>query len=1148
MFNKITDRQNEEERQERRLGRHFSVFFVVLIKRVLSVMVLAVILTCIVVWGSAAVFETAKEEKIQLVLTEDGYYEIGTAKEYMEFWRIVQREDVYARGRLMKDITFNDPDDYMEWKEEEPANKSPEVEIFYGTFDGNGHTIYGLYSDTGYGLVERNRGQILNLSIKNSMICSEDSEAAGGICKENYRLIKNCRFSGELCIGGDKASLISTEDICGKNNGEIVNFYSDVENSKDLYDLLVKEKGIGNWFKGVAEKKQPPGPGFKLEDPFPGTLDRIAQREEEEQRIVREALKQEEISMLIREVVLAKGEDWKSLEMETEVLEDRVSLQLSDGAETVAINIFFAQAEQKQENLIPGDGSRWEEFKALWQQCGAILHEEGIDDYERYSWHMTDVQRGRETLGKFILYQTAEEKQGFFRQNGGVLYQIETRGGSEDGDQDKGYLFDIQEMKTQIKGLSVTNKKNREQHEWRKPNSGLYETMLWKLWDGRMPARYVGWDSDAIRDAVYKVISTEEGMPAWEEMEEIEYLSVSLEEKEQIETLLDLEKLPHLKELQLNGNDQTQINFDLTKGMIPELEELSIRGVELENLAFLEDFPQLKNLYVIDCGLGDISGIECQKELRDISFFQNTISDISPLESCKKVEVLSLAFNEIKDISALASMTELSEAGIYGNKISDISPLQHLTKLRRINLNANRITDLSPLRDLTELTGLGASYNQISDISPLEGQTKLDNLALDYNEIQDIRVLGNMLMLRYLGLYHNQIKDFTPVAGHTQLLFCSVGENPGQDHIGDLVFLPRLVIGSGFSGEEEMQQEVQEILDRFYPDEGLIPEDMVRGDLNGDGIADLAITGLEEEAYGEYEDERKVYLFLRQTDGSLRPLTPVDTLEPHSGGVYGDPYEGILITDGKLMVKVYGGSNWRWGYTNIYQYENGEMKEKWEMSIEENVFCPGYAFCITNAEDGSYRQYVIAGEWEGESRQLLIAQGGEGLSPVKNFPQEREFAQKYAEYQERTGITFPEFNRGIGRPSISTGYYDYQLHDQLYNTQRLPEKVLMEAAEKYLTEYQELPLPYYTSEEILENYKTLTGIELPEILFIGKDKSNPEEIEILAYEGCQQNEDGSFEHKLSLWQIRYSDDEEIKTWECKENIYYDERDEIFSVG
>lgn len=65
--------------------------------------------------------------------------------------------------------------------------------------------------------------------------------------------------------------------------------------------------------------------------------------------------------------------------------------------------------------------------------------------------------------------------------------------------------------------------------------------------------------------------------------------------------------------------------------------------------------------------------------------------------------------------------------------------------------------------------------------------------------------------------------------GLTQLLSLSVGENLGQDHSGDLVFVPELGIGSGFSKDNQMKQEAQEILDRFYPEEVLTAEDMVRG-------------------------------------------------------------------------------------------------------------------------------------------------------------------------------------------------------------------------------------------------------------------------------------------------------------------------------
>ena len=825
-----------------------------------------------------------------------------------------------------------------------------------------------------------------------------------------------------------------------------------------------------------------------------------------------EALEQEEISMLIREMVLVKGEDWKSLQLETEVLEDRVSLQLSDETEMVVINIFFTQEEQGTEERLV-DGSEWDEFEAMWQRCGEILNKEGTEDYERFSWHMTDAaQRERETLGKFILYQTAEEKQGFFRQNGEMLYQVETWGRSEDGNQDEDSPFDIYEVKAQIKKLSVTEEEGKEQEEWEEPESGLYEIMLWKLWDDRMPAWGVGWNSTAMREAAYGSFYTQREVPAWEEIGKMEYLSVSVGENDRIETFSDLEKIPHLKKLRLYKANQNQINFDLTKEMIPELEELAISDMELEDLSFLEYFPQLKILSVRDCGLEDISGIEYQRELREITFFGNVIGNFDPLKNCKKVESLTLAYSEIKDISFMTFLPEL----------------------REVDFHSNQVADLSPLRSMTEITSLDASYNQISDISPLEGMTKLDSLDLDYNEIWDIHAIRKLPMLRYLRLYHNQIQDFSPALELTQLWSLSIGENPGQSHIGNLVFLPRLVIGSGFCENDEIQQEAQEMLDRFYPDEELTAEDMVKGDLNGDGIVDLAITGLDETVNSEADDGRKIYPFLGQADGSLRTLLPVGVRGPNSGGTHGDPYGGILITDGRLVVKDSGGSNWYWESTNIYQYKKGEMKETWQLGISGFAFC-GYDFYITNVEDGSYRRYVIAMDGEEESRPLLFAQGGKTLSSV-----EKNFADKYAEYQDRTGRVLPEFDGRAGRPGTDTGWYDYQIHDQLYDTERLPGEVLLEAAEKYLSEYQELPVPYYTSEEIMENYITLTGVELPEFFLIGQDTAGSG-TKILAYRSCQQQEDGSYEHELSQWEISEGE------WLFEHRVYYNEREGMFTV-
>lgn len=55
-----------------------------------------------------------------------------------------------------------------------------------------------------------------------------------------------------------------------------------------------------------------------------------------------------------------------------------------------------------------------------------------------------------------------------------------------------------------------------------------------------------------------------------------------------------------------------------------------------------------------------------------------------------------------------------------------------------------------------------------------------------------------------------------------------------------------------------------------------------------------------------------------------------------------------------------------------------------------------------------------------------------------------------------------------------------------------------------------------------------------------------EEIKVLAYEGCQQLEDGSFEHELSLYQIYRAENPEMRNFETF--IYYEEKDEVFRVG
>ncbi|MDE7250717.1 MAG: hypothetical protein K2N82_12740, partial [Lachnospiraceae bacterium] len=155
--------------------------------------------------------------------------------------------------------------------------------------------------------------------------------------------------------------------------------------------------------------------------------------------------------------------------------------------------------------------------------------------------------------------------------------------------------------------------------------SEMYEVMLRELWDGKTPSVGISWKSEEIRKAslaeleeirvkqeveaeqtedLERAVDSEQGnrkkevwetIPSREELYALETLSIY--GVEQINSLEDLTKMPHLKRISING-EFSYVNFDLKKGMVPELETLWIRSVQLENLDFLERFPQLKSLTV----------------------------------------------------------------------------------------------------------------------------------------------------------------------------------------------------------------------------------------------------------------------------------------------------------------------------------------------------------------------------------------------------------------------------------------------------------------------------------------------------------------------------------------------------------------------
>ncbi|MCM1127296.1 MAG: hypothetical protein NC429_12590 [Lachnospiraceae bacterium] len=1081
----------------------------------------------------------------ELPLTADGYYKIASADDYFLFWDELCVKNRHAKARLVADISLNEVHaQMMKHAKEGTLRQSSNIRSFSGVFDGDGHTIYGLYHDEGFGLVERNCGEIRNLSIRDSLVYADNVFAVkiGGICKENHGVIEECDFGGKLCSTDDSGSVtlagICTRNlgtivrcgfsgtvdvsgkekdfdaqifgICTRNEGEIVNCY----NLADLSDITwdgyqlrsasaITDQGekhcftVSNLSWNFSDNGQTVAIDYRQAEHIPALIHEdfydlfVKDKKPEEEEEIREALKEETVSDLIMDLIAAKGRKWDDLSLEAEISEESVLLIFSDGEEEITMKacsgqeeaepvpgLFMGRSAAGEEDEEEDGNSSWQDdFEGLWKQCAENLGEKDADSFEHASWQIADGFDEEETVfGNLVLFETAGGREGFFLQKDRKLYQVESR-------------------------------KAKEEPE-------MYRGMLRQIWKCRRPSVGILWESEAVRDAALSAIEEgrekaedlkqninstgEEQKPdVWEtapSREELYYLeTLSVKGIDDTYDLSDLAKMPHLKSLFLSGKRQwvSDMNSYLEKAAVPELEELEVYGMRLTTLDFLEQFPQLKRLAVRNSGLKDISGLKHQKELTEISFYHNKIQNIWALRNCKKLERLSVERNQINDISVLASLTELREIDVSHNEIDSAEPLQWLGKLK--------------------------------------------SLSCCYNEIQNIDVLKNLTQLQDLDLSHNEIEDFEPITGLAGLRYLDISYNPGQN-IGDLVFVPWLHLGNGvWDAQGEKWEEAQRILDLFYPDDELIAQDMVKGDLNHDGILDTVITGLNEENPESFlDDTRKIYIFLGKSDNTLQKIAPIDEFGPgYDGGDFGGDYRGMLITDGRLVLQIgIGGTDGRQHTTWIYEYKQGSMQEKWKFKLTYYGDEEGAGYIVTDKENQREQYYVIT-----DDGQLFMGEDNGEPSAV-----EKDFQEKYLQFQKDIGRKLPAIGGSV-YPFLIGDYdsYSFPIYDTLYDTAHRPCELLSEAAGIFLSEYQEFPVPCYASEEILHNCETIAGVELPQTFFIGFRKKDGE-IVSLSYDMCRKKADGSLEHTIAVWHVVDG------KWAWKEDITYNEADMMFAAG
>ena len=126
--------------------------------------------------------------------SEDNPYQIETA---MQLAKVTEKHSDDMHYVLIGDIFLNDIES-EEWYTEDNINIWTSIDNFNGTFDGQGHSIYGLYGGSLFG---RASGIIQNICIENSFVFSGYESYVGAIAGYASR-ISGCSNRGIVQANG----------------------------------------------------------------------------------------------------------------------------------------------------------------------------------------------------------------------------------------------------------------------------------------------------------------------------------------------------------------------------------------------------------------------------------------------------------------------------------------------------------------------------------------------------------------------------------------------------------------------------------------------------------------------------------------------------------------------------------------------------------------------------------------------------------------------------------------------------------------------------------------------------------------------------------------------------------------------------------
>lgn len=109
--------------------------------------------------------------------------------------------------------------------------------------------------------------------------------------------------------------------------------------------------------------------------------------------------------------------------------------------------------------------------------------------------------------------------------------------------------------------------------------------------------------------------------------------------------------------------------------------------------------------------------------------------------------------------------------------------------------------------------------------------------------------------------------------------------------------------------------------------ENYVVIDSILGDLDNDSVKELVVAFDTKKPDEEYESVPRELRIYKNTNGKWTAWKKSEEAlyGSRDGGMMGDPYAGMEIKNGILLISHFGGSSWKWEHTDKYRFQNGEF-------------------------------------------------------------------------------------------------------------------------------------------------------------------------------------------------------------------------------